>query len=109
MCPAVWVSACGVMADVPLLFFQLLAVLLAVRGVERSRPADLWASGMAAAAAAMTKAFGASLSPLLYWLGKSGRWSHHALGLFLSVAALGAWGATQSCRPACFIRFPPPP
>lgn len=92
--PAFFISATSVMTDIPLLFFWLLAVLLARAAGEADRPALLWPAGAAAAAAAMTNLFGLALLPLLIadWAARSRRWTPHLSALLLPALAVGLWG-----------------
>jgi hypothetical protein len=93
-CPAFFVSATNVMADVPLLMFWLLAALLTLESVEPGKESRLWAAAAAAAAAAMTKYFGLSLVPLglAYWLAKKRRASIHLASFLVAPAAVALWG-----------------
>jgi 4-amino-4-deoxy-L-arabinose transferase-like glycosyltransferase len=92
--PTFLVSACNVMADIPLLFFWLAAVWFAMRFVEDGRTGSIWLCGVAASAAVMTKYFGAALVPLLavYCLSTASGRRRHTVALLLPVAVLAAWG-----------------
>lgn len=94
VCPAFFVTATNVMADMPLLFFWLLAVWLVMRAAEERRDGLLWAAGAAISCAALTKYFGLALIPLLaaYWRIKSGRLSPHLAGFLLPLLAVALWG-----------------
>ena len=97
--PGFLVSSTTVMADIPLLFFWLLAVQETVRAVDTEHLGRLWLAGLAAAAAVMTKYFGIALIPLLlvYWhvasrkIDMGGRISVDALALWLPVLVLIGW------------------
>jgi hypothetical protein len=91
--PVFLVNATNVMADIPLLFFWLLAVWFVVTAEERGEPGRLWAAGAAIACAAMCKYFGGAAAPLLalYWRLKHGRWGAHSAGFLVPFAVLGAW------------------
>lgn len=92
--PAFLVSACSLMADVPLLFFWLLAVRAAVAYADTLRPGWMWLACLSATAAAMTKYFGIALVPLLvvYCVPQNHRSPGHLLALGLPIAVLLLWG-----------------
>ncbi len=92
--PVFFVSATGVMADIPLLFFCLLSVWLTVLAAENDRPHLLWAAGTALSCAAMTKYFGLAFAPLLavYWTLKARRATPHASAFMLPVLSVLLWG-----------------
>ncbi|MDP6559285.1 MAG: glycosyltransferase family 39 protein [Candidatus Binatia bacterium] len=68
--PAFLVSTTNVMAGIPLLLLRLLAISWTIQAADGDRPKNLWWSGLAASAAALTKCFGIALVPLLiaYWI-----------------------------------------
>lgn len=93
--PGFFVSASNVMADIPLLFFWLLAVWLTLWAAETGRTSWLWMAGFAASVCAMTKYFGAALVPLLmiYWILRVRRLSlQHATAMLLPLITLFLWG-----------------
>jgi len=93
--PAFLVSATGVMADIPLLLFWLMAVEWTLQAAqEPARAWRLWPAGAAVCAAALTKYFGLGLVLLLWtwWLVHVRRLTVHLIGLILPVVALLAWG-----------------
>jgi len=92
--PAFLVSACTLMADVPLLFFWLLSVRAAIAYADTSRPRWIWLACLSATAAAMTKYFGIALVPLLvvYCIPRDHRSPGHLLALALPVLTLFVWG-----------------
>jgi hypothetical protein len=93
-CPAFFVSATGVMNDLPLLFFWLLAVRLCVAAADSKNAAVLWAAGFSATFAAMTTFLGLALIPLLsvYWLARRREKTLNLIGLLLPLFAVAAWG-----------------
>ncbi len=93
--PAFLVCSASVMADIPMIFFWLLAVWCAVRYAETSSGWWLWGAGAAASLSAMTKYFAIALVPLLvvYAFPIAGwRKLYRLLPLLLPVAVLAAWG-----------------
>jgi hypothetical protein len=64
--PAVLISASDVMTTLSMLAFYVVALDLWLTGLERKRPAFLFASAAAMTASALTQYFGASLVPLVF-------------------------------------------
>ncbi len=92
--PAYLVSAGNVMAEIPLLFFWILAIYATMRATAPRAAAWLWIAGIAASGAAMSKYFGVAVMPLIavFWILRARRFSVHLLGLLLPVAVLAWWG-----------------
>ena len=93
--PMFLVTATNLMADIPLLFFWLLAIWAAVGYVDTSRVALLWVAGGAAAVCVMLKYFGLALVPLLtvYVLAHRDRRRWPTLALLLPVVVVALWSA----------------
>lgn len=93
--PAFLICGSGVMAEIPLMFFWLLAIMLAVRALDERRSGGFWWAGFAAALAVMTKYIGISIVPLLfgYALFRQRDTKRQLFwGLAVPVAVLAGWG-----------------
>ena len=116
--PAFFVSATTLMADIPMLFFWLLAVYFAVRAANADSPAGLWLAAIAGCATAMTKYFAIAIVPLLvvyvYWVldsrdstddqgGQTQPQTRPAFRpvmiLFLPIVVLVGWGVYSQQQP----------
>ena len=111
--PAFFVSATNLMADVTMLFFWLLAVVLTVRATDESNPRLLWLAAFSAAAAALTKYFGIALVPLLLahcWMRRD-RFSCgsrvyaflvNSMAFGLPAVGIAVWGAYSQSESSIF-------
>lgn len=91
--PGFIVSGTGVMCDVLMLAFWMLAVLFWLRGEEAGNPAWLFLAVLCAAASALTKYFGVAVLPLLaaFSLLRHRRWRNSLLWLALPALLLALY------------------
>ena len=91
--PGFWISSATVMCDVPMLAFWVWAVVFWVEGLKQNISWKLFAAGVLAALALLTKYYGICLLPLLLvygWLKRRrpGRWM---TPLLIPLAVLGSY------------------